>query len=100
MENNEGAKPLFDSWLTQFRDMGARRNVNLKLTNTDHQTFLAAGVPGFNPFQDYENYDVRTHHTNMDTRDHVNPKDIQQAAIIMASFAWQAAMLDQRLPRK
>jgi carboxypeptidase Q len=100
MENNEGAKPLFDSWLAQFGDLGARRNVNLKLTNTDHQTFLAAGVPGFNPFQDYENYDVRTHHTNMDTRDHVKPEDIRQSAIIMASFAWQAAMLDQRLPRR
>jgi hypothetical protein len=100
MENNEGAKPLFDSWLAQFRDLGARKNVNLKLTSTDHQTFLAAGVPGFNPFQDYGNYDVRTHHTNMDTRDHVRPEDIRQSAIIMASFAWQAAVLDQRLPRK
>jgi carboxypeptidase Q len=100
MENNEGAKPLFDSWLAQFRDLGARRNVNLKLTNTDHQTFLAAGVPGFNPFQEYQNYDVRTHHTNMDTRDHVKPEDIRQSAIVMASFAWQAAMLEERLPRK
>jgi hypothetical protein len=63
------------------------RNVNLKLTNTGHQTVLAAGVPGFNPFQDYENYDFRTHHTNTDTRDHVKPEDIRQSAIIMASFA-------------
>jgi Zn-dependent M28 family amino/carboxypeptidase len=100
MENNESAKPFFDAWLAQFRDLGARRNVNLRLTNTDHQTFLAAGVPGFNPFQDYENYDLRTHHTNMDTRDHVKPEDIRQSAIIMASFAWQAAMMDERLPRK
>lgn len=100
MENNEGAKTLFDAWLTQFRDIGARRNVDLRLTSTDHQTFIAAGVPGFNPFQDYENYDVRMHHTNMDTRDHVKPEDIRQAAIVMASFAWQSAILDERLPRK
>jgi carboxypeptidase Q len=100
MENNEGAKPLFDAWLAQFRDIGARRNVNMKITSTDHVSFIAAGVPGFNPFQSYENYDVRTHHTNMDTRDHVNPEDIRQAAIVMASFAWQCAMLDDRLPRK
>jgi carboxypeptidase Q len=100
MEDHEGAKPYFDSWLAQFRDLGARKNVNLKLTSTDHQTFLAAGVPGFNPFQDYENYDLRTHHTNMDTRDHVKPEDITQSAIVMASFAWQAAMMDQRMPRK
>jgi len=100
MENNEGAKPLFDTWLAQFRDIGARKNVNLKLTSTDHVTFQTAHVPGFNPFQDYENYDLRTHHTNMDTRDHVKPADISQSAIVMASFAWQAAQLDQRLPRK
>jgi carboxypeptidase Q len=100
MENNEGAKPLFDAWLAQFRDIGARRNVNMKITSTDHMSFIAARVPGFNPFQSYENYDVRTHHTNMDTRDHVNPEDIRQAAIVMASFAWQSAMLDDRLPRK
>lgn len=100
MENNEGAKPLFDAWLAQFHDIGARRNVNLRLTSTDHVSFIAAGVPGFNPFQDYENYDLRTHHTNMDTRDHVNPEDIRQAAIVMASFAWQSAILDERLPRK
>ena len=100
MENNEGAKPLFDVWLKQFADMGARRNVNLKLTNTDHQAFIAAGVPGFNPFQDYEKYDVRTHHTNMDLRDHVKQEDMKQAAMVMASFAWQAAMLDGPLPRK
>lgn len=100
MENNEGAKPYFDTWLAQFRDIGARKNVNLRLTNTDHLSFIAAGVPGFNPFQDYEDYDVRTHHTNMDTRDHVKAADITQSAIVMASFAWQAAQLDQRLPRK
>lgn len=100
MENNEGAKPLFDAWLAQFRDIGARRNVNLRLTSTDHVSFISAGVPGFNPFQDYENYDLRTHHTNMDTRDHVNPEDIRQAAVVMASFAWQSAILDELLPRK
>ncbi len=100
MENNEGAKPLFDSWLAQLRDIGARKNVNLRLTNTDHLSFIAAGVPGFNPFQDYQDYDVRTHHTNMDTRDHVKTADLRQSAIVMASFAWQAAQMDERLPRK
>jgi len=42
------------------------KNVNLRLTDTDHLSFLAVGVPGFNPFQDYQDYDLRTHHTNMD----------------------------------
>jgi carboxypeptidase Q len=100
MQDNEGAKPFFDAWIAQFRDIGARKNVNVNITSTDHLSFTAVGVPGFNPFQSYENYDVRTHHTNMDTRDHVNPEDIRQAAIVMASFAWQSAQLPDRLPRK
>ena len=100
MENNEGAKPYFDAWLAQFKDIGARRNVNLRLTNTDHLSFFPQGVPGFNPFQEYQDYDVRTHHTNMDTRDHVKAADITQSAIVMASFAWQSAQMDQKLPRK
>jgi carboxypeptidase Q len=100
MENNEGAKPLFDKWLADLKDMGVRKNVNTHITSTDHLSFIAAGVPGFNPFQDYEGYDVRTHHTNMDMTDHVNPEDLKQAAIVMATFAWNAAQLDERLPRK
>jgi hypothetical protein len=100
MENNEGAKPLFDKWIAELNDLGTRRNVNTHITSTDHLSFLAVGVPGFNPFQDYENYDVRTHHTNMDLNDHVNPEDLKQAAIVMATFAWNSAQLDQQLPRK
>jgi Zn-dependent M28 family amino/carboxypeptidase len=67
--------------------------------STDHLSFIAAGVPGFNPIQDYVNYDVRTHHTNMDTVERLNQDDIKQAAIVMASFAYHAAMSDRRIPR-
>jgi hypothetical protein len=99
MENNEGARILFDRWLEELKDLGMRKNTNTHITSTDHLSFLAAGVPGFNPFQDYENYDVRTHHTNMDLVDHVNPEDLKQAAVVMATFAWNAAQLDERMPR-
>ena len=99
LENNEAAQPILDAWLEPFKDFGARKNVNLRLTNTDHQSFLAVGVPAFNPFQDYRDYDVRTHHTNMDTVEHVNPADIRQAAIVMASFAYHAAMREGKFPR-
>ena len=61
-------------------------------------TAAATGVPGFNPIQDYANYDVRTHHTNMDTVDRLQIEDIRQAALVMAWFAYQAAMADQKLP--
>jgi Zn-dependent M28 family amino/carboxypeptidase len=99
LENNADAKPILDAWLEPLKDLGARRNVNLHLTDTDHLSFLAVGVPGFNPFQDYQDYDLRTHHTNMDMVEHVKPEDLRQAAIVMASFAFDAAMRDRPIPR-
>ena len=67
--------------------------------STDHLSFIAVGVPGFNPIQDYTNYDVRTHHTNMDTAERVNIADIRQAALMMAAFAYDAAMMEKKMPR-
>ena len=64
---------------------------------TDHLSFIDAGVPGFNPIQDYVDYDIRTHHTNMDTVDRVNVKEIRQSAAVMAWFAYNAAMADRKI---
>ena len=99
LQNNEGAKPFFDTWLEPLKDMGARRNVIEPVGATDHLNFVSAGVPGFNPIQDYGNYDVRTHHTNMDMVERVNLSDVRQAAVAMAWFAYNAAMTDQKVPR-
>jgi hypothetical protein len=91
--------PIFDQWLAAFADLGARRNIVERIGNTDHLSFTAIGLPGFNPIQDYVDYDVRTHHTNMDTPERVREQDLKQAAIVFASFAWQAAARDQKVPR-
>ena len=99
LQNNEEVRPIFDSWLEPLKATGARRNVIEPVGSTDHMSFADAGVPGFNPIQDYGNYDVRTHHTNMDTVDRVDVRDIRQAAIVMATFAYNAANLDRKLPR-
>jgi hypothetical protein len=99
MEGNDAAKAIFDSWLAPFKDIGARKNVVDKIGNTDHLSFIAAGVPGFNPVQDYTNYDVRIHHTNMDTMDRMNPNDVKEAAVVFATFAYNAAMRDAMMPR-
>ena len=98
MENNEAAKAIFDAWLDPFRDLGARRNVLPGIGNTDHLSFIAVGVPGFNVIQEYANYDVRMHHTNVDTFERVNEADLQQNAIILASFAYHAAMRTEKIP--
>jgi carboxypeptidase Q len=99
MEGNERAKAIFDAWLEPFKDLGARRNVIAGIGNTDHLSFIAEGVPGFNPVQEYAGYDVRIHHTNMDTMERMKPDDVKQAAIIFAAFAYDAAMRDAPIPR-
>jgi Zn-dependent M28 family amino/carboxypeptidase len=99
LQENKAVQPLFDAWLAPLKDLGARKNTMEPIGSTDHLSFIDAGVPGFNPIQDYVDYDVRTHHTNMDTNERLQESDIQQAAIVMATFAYQCAMADQRIPR-
>jgi len=100
LQNNAEARPIFDSWIEPLRAVGARKNTIEPVGSTDHLSFIDAGVPGFNPIQDYGNYDVRTHHTNMDTVDRVDVDDIRQAAIVMATFAYNAANLDRKIPMR
>jgi len=87
----EGREPL--------KDLGMRKNVIAGIGNTDHLSFRAVGIPGFNPIQEYKDYDVRMHHTNMDLYERVCEQDLKQNAIVMAWFAWQAANTAERLPR-
>lgn len=99
LENNPANVPVFDAWLAPLKTIGARRNVIEGVGSTDHLSFIAAGVPGFNPIQRYENYDIRTHHSNMDTPERLDVKEIRQAAVVMAWVALQAANSDQKVPR-
>ena len=99
LQDNRAVQPLFDAWLAPLKDLGARKNTMEPIGSTDHLSFIDAGVPGFNPIQDYADYDIRTHHTNMDTNDRLDVNDIRQAAIVMATFAYQSAMADRKLPR-
>ncbi len=98
LENNAAVKPIFDAWLEPFKDLGARKNIIQPIGNTDHVSFNKAGVLGFNAVQDYELYDTRIHHTNMDTFERVKPADLQQCAIVLASFAYHAAMRAEKIP--
>jgi hypothetical protein len=100
LQNNEEVRTIFDGWLEPLKTVGARRNNIEPVGSTDHLAFIDAGVPGFNPIQDYVNYDIRTHHTNVDTNERVDEKDIRQAAIVMATFAYNAANLDRKIPHK
>lgn len=99
MEKNAAAKQIFDAWLAPLRDLGMRRNVIEGIGSTDHVAFVEAGVPGFTTIKDFENYDVRTRHTNADFADAVKVEDLRESAVVLAAFAWHAAMLDERIPR-
>ena len=100
MEENAAAKEIFDAWLETLSDLGVRRNVIEGIGSTDHVPFVALGVPAFNTIKDFENYDVRTRHTNADLADAVSPESIRQSAVVLAIVAWHAAMRDERIPRR
>ncbi|MBI2535875.1 MAG: M20/M25/M40 family metallo-hydrolase, partial [Gemmatimonadetes bacterium] len=92
LEESGAVSPIFDAWLEPLKDLGARRNIADKIGSTDHLAFIAAGLPGFNTVQDYTDYDTRTHHTNTDFYERLKLGDLKQAAIVLATFAYQAAM--------
>jgi hypothetical protein len=98
-EKSAPAKALFDAWLEPLRDLGVRKNVIEGIGSTDHLSFRAAGIPGFNPIQEYKDYDVRMHHTNVDLYERVREQDLKQNAVVLAWFAWQAANTAERIPR-
>ena len=98
MEGNTAAKAIFDRWLAPLRDLGATRNVVEKIGSTDHVPFNEAGLPGFNVIKDFNAYDERTRHTNADYPERMTDEALKQSAIVMASFAWQAAMADEKIP--
>lgn len=100
LQGNEAAKPIFTKWLEPFKDLGAATITLQNTGGTDHLAFDAIGLPGFQFIQDEIEYDTRTHHTTMDSYDHLQPEDLKQAATIIASFVYHAAMRDQKIPRK
>ena len=99
-QGNEAVAPIFQQWLAPFADLGAT-TVTLRNTgSTDHVAFDAVGLPGFQFIQDGLDYFPTTHHTNQDTYDRLIADDLKQASVVVASFVYDAAMRDQKLPRK
>src|SRR5436305_4344874 len=99
-QGNAAAKPIFAAWLAPLRDLGAD-TVTLRDTgSTDHVPFDRVGLPGFQFIQDQLDYESRTHHTNLDVYDRARTKDLEEAAVVLASFLYDAAMRPDPLPRK
>lgn len=100
MQGNELVRPIFQQWLAPFNDLGAKTLTISNTGGTDHLSFDAVGLPGFQFIQDPLEYDTRNHHSNMDVYDHLQEEDLKQAATIVAAFVYDAAMRDDKLPRK
>jgi hypothetical protein len=99
LQENEMLRPVFEEWLKPFADMGTS-TISIRNTGgTDHLSFDAVGLPGFQFIQDELEYD-RGYHTVMDTYERLSMDDLRQNAIITASFAYNAAMRDAKLPGK
>ena len=100
LQGNENAKSMFSQWFEPFHDLGASTLTLQNTGGTDHLSFDAIGLPAFQFIQDPIEYGTRTHHTNMDSYDHLQAGDLMQASTIIAAFVYNAAQRDEKVPRK
>ena len=100
LQGNDMVRPIFESWLAPFADLGARTLTIRDTDGTDHLPFDAVGLPGFQFIQDPVDYSTRTHHSELDVYDHIQSADLMQASAIVASFVYNAANRSDKLPRK
>ncbi len=100
LQENEAVEPIFEAWMRPFKDLDMTTITMRNTGGTDHLSFDAVGIPGFQFIQDPIEYETRTHHSNMDVYDRLQPEDLKQMAVIVASFVYETAMRDQMLPRK
>ncbi len=100
LQGNDMMRPIFEAWLAPFRDLGVT-TISIRDTGgTDHLSFDGVGIPGFQFIQDPVEYENRTHHSNMDVYDRLQPADLMQSAAVMASVVYHAATRPEMLPRK
>jgi hypothetical protein len=100
LQENEGVDPIFGAWMAPFKDLGMTTIADRDTGGTDHESFDAVGIPGFQFIQDPVEYMTRTHHSNADTYERIQRDDMMQAAVILAAYVYDAAMRDNMLPRK
>ena len=101
LQGSEAVKPIFAAWLAPLKDLGAATlTINGIGGNGDHNSFDDIGLPGFQFLRDFMEGNTRTAHTNMDVYDHILEEDLKQSAVVAAVFVFQAAMRDEKLPRK
>jgi Zn-dependent M28 family amino/carboxypeptidase len=99
-QENWAIAPIFRQWIAPLRDLGVTTISYRNTGGTDHLSFDALGLPGFQYIQDPMDYETRTHHSNMDTYDRLHPLDLEQAAVVQAIFLYNTSERDAMMPRK
>jgi hypothetical protein len=99
-QGNAAVDSIFAQWMAPLKDLGVTTISNRDTGGTDHLSFDAVGIPGFQFIQDPMDYGTRTHHSNMDTYERLQPADLKQMAVVEAIFVYNAAMREQMIPRK
>jgi carboxypeptidase Q len=100
LQGHEAVAPIFQSWMEPFKNVGMTTLAIRSTGGTDHTSYDAVGLPGFQFIQDPVEYDSRTHHSNQDVYERIQPDDMMRNAVIVASFAYHTANRDEKLPRK
>ncbi len=99
-QGNAAVAPIFAEWIAPLKDLGVTTLTMRNTGGTDHLSFDAVGIPGFQFIQDNLDYESRTHHSNEDTVERLQPSDLKQIATVEAIFVYNAAQRDQMMPRK
>ncbi len=94
----EAVRKVLEPELATLGEVGFE-GVSLRFSGgSDHQSFEAAGVPGFACIQEPDEYRL-THHTQTDTFDKAKEPNLLQGAQVMAVAAMRVANLPELLPR-
>ncbi len=99
-QQNWAIGPIFKQWIAPLADLGVSTISYRDTGGTDHLSYDAVGLPGFQFIQDPMDYETRTHHSDMDTYDRLHQADLEQAAIVEAIFLWNTSQRDAMMPRK
>ena len=99
-QGNAAIAPIFTQWITPLKDLGVTTITQRNTGGTDHLSFDAVGIPGFQFIQDDLDYESRTHHSNEDVYERLQAPDLKQIATVEAIFVYNAAQRDQMMPRK
>ena len=99
-QGNAATRSFFTESFGLVADLSDGTISNNAKGSTDHVSFDAVGLPGFQFIQDPLDYFTRLHHTHVDSYDHAIPEDMRQAAVVLATVVYNAAMAEARLPRK